>query len=321
MLQQKSIRTYKKTASESLTADNKIHFLVGNSSEVKATLSAAIRRGAVVLTRAWAAAFNYIEGIDEGQSKLLKDIYNSYYNSPIKLRDEIAEHNNVTWVRAFRFIFRLWESHVRGSFIDVVKAIKLYADIDINRITPKILFQIRNLSESVFTNVSSQSITTHVIDLFNEETQKEQYSELISALFPTGFTISIFDELEKEKVKNSIRSLTWETSYKLFTDVFSENSHYMTVHQAKGLEWDKVIVSVTPNAFDETDLNCVYSSPDLTKETPSNEFVRMYYVACSRAKDDLYIHIANKNDYDILTQSIVLFANATGQSISYDLVL
>ncbi|NBH83982.1 hypothetical protein D7X88_13475 [bacterium C-53] len=25
----------------------------------------------------------------------------------------------------------------------------------------------------------------------------------------------------------------------------------MTVHQAKGLEWDKVIISVTPNKFDK----------------------------------------------------------------------
>jgi DNA helicase-2/ATP-dependent DNA helicase PcrA len=43
------------------------------------------------------------------------------------------------------------------------------------------------------------------------------------------------------------RMLEFSTSIKLFEDVFSTDSSYMTVHQAKGLEWDKVIVSVEPN--------------------------------------------------------------------------
>ena len=97
-----------------------------------------LKSDGVVLTRAWASAFDYIQGVDESQAKLLKNIYNSYYNSPIQLRDEIVEHNNVTWVRAFRFIFSLWESYLNGSFIDVLKALKLYTTIDARKLTPKI---------------------------------------------------------------------------------------------------------------------------------------------------------------------------------------
>lgn len=103
----------------------KIHFLVGNSPEIYNIIKNILKNDGVVLTRAWAAAFDYIQGVDEAQAKLLKSIYNSYYNSPIQLRDEIAEHNNVTWVRAFRFIFNLWESYLNGSFIDVIQALKL----------------------------------------------------------------------------------------------------------------------------------------------------------------------------------------------------
>ena len=46
----------------------------------------------------------------------------------------------------------------------------------------------------------------------------------------------------------------------------------MTVHQAKGLEWDKVIVSVTPNRFDKIQITDIYSNPKLTNESPADEF-------------------------------------------------
>jgi len=42
----------------------------------------------------------------------------------------------------------------------------------------------------------------------------------------------------------------------------------MTVHQAKGLEWEKVIVSVTPNKFDKSNLQALYLAPKLLEEIP-----------------------------------------------------
>ena len=48
-----------------------------------------------------------------------------------------------------------------------------------------------------------------------------------------------------------------------------QTSKYMTVHQAKGLEWDKVIVSVTTNRFDKiqiTDINPMF--PDSLTYSP-----------------------------------------------------
>ena len=40
----------------------------------------------------------------------------------------------------------------------------------------------------------------------------------------------------------------------------------MTVHQAKGLEWDKVIVGVVPSRFDYTTLNDFWSNPKILEE-------------------------------------------------------
>lgn len=317
---QTSIRPYKDETEKTISESKKIHFLIGNTPSIQKVINHVIEDG-VVLTRAWAAAFAYIGGISEAQLKLLKSIYNSYYNSPIQLRDEIAEHNNVTWVRAFRSIFSLWEGYVSGSFIDVVRALKLYVDIDVRKLTPKVVFQIRKLSDSVFKGITDQSLTSQVIEVFNTEIRKAEYSDLSNALFEPDFSIPIFDELEKENLKAAVNALAWDTSYKLFSEVFSDNSKYMTVHQAKGLEWKKVIVSVTPNNFDKTNIVSLYSDPQLFNENPAEEFARMYYVACSRAKEDLYIHISSGCDADIIKTAIKSFVTKTGQMIDYEIIL
>lgn len=298
----------------------KIHFLMGNSAAIYSIIKNILKNNGVVLTRAWAAAFDYIQGVDDTQAKLLKSIYNSYYNSPIQLRDEIAEHNNVTWVRAFRFIFKLWESYINGSFIDVIQALKLYINIDVQKVTPNIIFQINRLSNNVFSNAHEQSYTCEIVEKFNSEIEKPDFTNLRETFLGFDFTIPLFDDLDNERLTTAVTGLFWGTSYKLFTEVFSENSKYMTVHQAKGLEWDKVIVSVTPNKFDKIKIADLYSKPQLMNENPADEFTRMYYVACSRAREDLYIHIPDECLISELQASIDAYIEKTGKNIAYEFI-
>lgn len=273
-----------------------------------------------MLTRAWAAAFDYIQGIDDEQTRLLKSIYNSYYNSPIQLRDEIAEHNNVTWVRAFRFIFGLWESYLNGSFVDVVQALKLYASVNVRTLTPKVLFQIRRLSDNIFSGITEQSCACDIINNFNAEIRKQDFAKLKETIFAPDFSVPIFTEFDNDKIVDAVKGLFWGTSYKLFAEVFSENSKYMTVHQAKGLEWNKVIVSVTPNKFDKIKIADIYCTPHLIDETPADEFTRMYYVACSRAKEDLYIHISDVGSIVKIRASLDEYIRKSGNNIAYEFV-
>lgn len=299
----------------------KIHFLIGNSVTIYSIIKNILKNNGVVLTRTWAAAFDYIQGVDEQQAKLLKSIYNSYYNSPIQLRDEIAEHNNVTWVRAFRFIFNLWESYLNGSFIDVIYALKLYATINVRNLTPKAIFQIKKLSSNVFGEVDEKSYTCEIIKKFNTEIAKPDFINLRKSFLGFDFTIPLFDDLDNERLTTAVTGLFWGTSYKLFTEVFSENSKYMTVHQAKGLEWDKVIVSVAPNKFDKIKIADLYSNPQLMNENPADEFTRMYYVACSRAKEDLYVHILDESLISKLQASINAYIDKTGKRIDYEFII
>ena len=85
----------------------------------------------------------------------------------------------------------------------------------------------------------------------SEEIDIGEFSILRDEIFAPQFSIPVFDSFDSEKLITAVSNLFWGTSYRLFTEVFSETSKYMTVHQAKGLEWDKVIVSVTPNRFDK----------------------------------------------------------------------
>lgn len=315
---QSSIKSYNNEEMKKIIEAKKIHFLIGESLENKKIISDVIEAGGVVLTRAWAAAFDYIQNIDDEQAKLLKSIYNSYVNTPIQLRDEIAEHNNVKWVRAFRFIFKLWESFENGSFIDMISALRIYLEIDISNITPKFIFQFNHMLGNVFKDVDNSSITCEVIQKFNNEISGVEYIDLKELFKESIAEIHVFDEQEREDLIKNVSSLKWDTSYKLFTEVFSENSKYMTAHQAKGLEWDKVIVSLTPTRRDRINISDVFSHPQLTDENSQNEFVRMYYVACSRAREDLYIHISSGCTKDIIKINLDEYIQNTGCKLEYE---
>ena len=315
---QNSIKKYDNKEIEKETESKKIHFILGESPENKRIIANVIENGGVVLTRAWAAAFDYIQNIDEGQAGLLKAIYNSYFNTPIQLRDEIVEHNNVKWVRAFRFIFNLWKSYENGSLVDMISALRIYLDIDAKHITPKFIFSFNRMLKSVFNEVEGSSITCEVIQMFNNQISRDEYVDL-KELFKEGINeISVFDEQDREDLTKNVSSLRWDTSYKLFTEVFSENSKYMTAHQAKGLEWDKVIVSLTPTRRDGINISDVFSQPQLTAESSSNEFVRMYYVACSRAREDLYIHLPSECSKDIIVSNLDAYIQKTNCTLQYE---
>ena len=68
------------TSLRNQTEAKKVHFIVGNSEEQMQLISQIISDGGVVLTRTWAAAFEYIQGITTEQVTTLRNIYNSYFS-------------------------------------------------------------------------------------------------------------------------------------------------------------------------------------------------------------------------------------------------
>jgi len=241
------------------------------------------------------------------QEKVLKKITNAYYPTSIDIRKDIAEHTRVTWVKAFKFIFRLWRGHTTGAFLEVLNALSLITEVDKEKIDVKILSQIKKLSQELFSKVSGnfENVTTvEIIEHLNQMLTCPEYADFAKLVLAGETSIRIFNELERDDIKENVALLTWGTSHRLFTEVFSEDSVYMTVHQAKGREWDKVVVSLEPNRFDKTSINGMFAKPSILHETPNDEFTRMYYVACSRAKKELFLHLKNPADVAILKTSL-----------------
>ncbi len=296
---QNSDKTYKNDEEKQIAESTKVHIISGHNTDCKQLISTVMDEGGVVLTRTWVAAFSYIQNISKEQELRLNTIYSSYYTSPVDIRNDIIQHNQVTWVRAFRFVFKLWNGYKTGALVEIVDALALVTNLDVKILTPKVLFQLKKLTEDVFKDISEASLTVTIIDDFCLKLFERDYDQLLLILGGKSFVIPIFDEEDRDEIKDNVPQLTWSTSYKLFTEVFSENSRYMTVHQAKGQEWEKVIVSLEPNSSrnrDNITLSGMFANPQLLNEENAQEFTRMYYVACSRAKRDLYIHLKNSSD-------------------------
>ena len=100
--------------------------------------------------------------------------------------------------------------------------------IDHNIITPKLIVHIKNLSERVFeglTDLTIDKTAVDIINIFNNKINEPQFSE-IHKVIGSGFRVKIFDENDKDDLITEVSRLNWQTSYKLFKEVFSTQSRY-----------------------------------------------------------------------------------------------
>lgn len=298
-LMQISVKLYENEEERKKSEKIPIHFIFGDSPETIEYINNLIQDEGVVLTRTWAAAFSYIKNIDKNQRECLKKIYNSYYNTTIDIRSDIVEHHRVKWVKAFGFIQLLYSASRSGSLIDVLHAIGLYSNIsNIKKkggIPPKTILLLRQFLNKVFESTTSDMLVVDVIQKFNQTLHSEEFQKLQKEVFEDDFTIQYVNDISDFDKKNveALNCITWDTAFKLFSETFTKNSKYMTVHQSKGLEWDTVVVAVNPTRNDKTSIESLFASPGIVGENNKDEFNRMYYVACSRAKKRLYIHLHN----------------------------
>ena len=300
-----------------------VHFLIGRTPSVSGAVRDVVDDGGVVLTRTWAAAFNYIEGLGDQQVGLLRTVYNSYFPTTIQLRDEIAgSSGRVSWVRAFKFMFALWEGFRSGSVNRIVLALESCLKVRREALSPVTIRDLVEVLGSVFSGLDERSerAAVEVYESCVRALRRATDSCLGSLLAPWVDPDPMFDENEQERRRDAIMQLSWRSAYKLFTEVFSEKSHYMTVHQAKGLEWGKVFVGVEPSQrMDKTNLGSVYQCSRILGDDVAAEFVRIYYVACSRAKDELYVHIpSGELTRELISSVLESYGTQSGYKIDYD---
>lgn len=115
----------------------------------------------------------------------------------------------MTWVKAFKCIFGLWDGYRTGAFIDVLKAFSIYVNIDHKKITPKSISLIKRLSGDLFVSLNEDTTdktTAHIIENFNALVIQELYSELMDVL-GTGFKIPVFDDVDRDDLKANVLSI------------------------------------------------------------------------------------------------------------------
>lgn len=325
VLKQTSIKPYENYEEKQKCEQIPVRFICGNSSEAMKQISALVQAGGVVLTRTWAAAFEYIQGIDAGQRIVLNKIYNHYFPTSIDIRADIVEHNRVAWVRAFRFIMLLRSAQKSGSLIDVLNAIDLYSPINYIKkngtFSAKVILKIRKLLDKTFEELTLNSLVSDIIGKFNSVLLSDEYKDLQESLFDTdSFALQYISDFD-EKIADQIKKITWDTASKLFSEVFSKDAKYMTVHQAKGLEWDTVVVAAMPTKHDGVSLTDMFNSPGILGENCIDEFVRIYYVACSRARKSLYIHIPDAQSLkSTIKQQIDLYVQDEKCFLKYEFI-
>ena len=97
---------------------------------------------------------------------------------------------------------------------------------------------------------------------------------------------------------NDFESFYKKTTYKdivLSIRLLKDESIHRTIHKAKGDEFDNVLV-VVKGKFGRKYVETRDLSFLLTPDLIANEDHRVYYVACSRAKENLLINVPELSD-------------------------
>lgn len=263
-------------------------------------LHSIIEKDSVILSRKWAEALKYISNLGEEQRKLLNDIINAYtFQFRRNLENEIQAKREA-WIESMIAITELEDAYKRKCIPSAFAVLEKYVNVS---------QLLRNFSEDNNKSLAQVIVYWENINRFISETKllKDLIFKINGMLQESGLTMKGYfrypvegDEDYVEGINKLIDKLDYSTAKKITEEIFSPNSKYMTIHKAKGAEFENVLINIEPAArLDSKEcvpLNIICKpvifngSNDLTNKS-YEEFTRIVYVAASRAKNKLYIHL------------------------------
>lgn len=252
-----------------------------------------------VLCRRWADAFEYITNIGDEQRKQLKAVHDYYrYTIDLDLTREF-DSSNINWINNVKIVVSIYNAIKLGNFGGIISQVSNIFDVDM----------VKN-NQRVKGNELIEIIK--FINLFKTFTDNMKYYDIIQSInkFIEGTSLKSYEKLElvdedndlyREKFHPFLNALELKTLKVMYEQVFTEDSKYLTIHKTKGKEYDSVLVNLVPvkkesawgdilNALE----NPIIFHKDISDEV--TEFVRLAYVAFSRARNDLYIHLKNNRE-------------------------
>ena len=279
--------------------NNKVIFVISDEQNIDVTNK--IDKNAVVLCRRWMDAFRYISEISEEQNIYLTNLHN-FYRYRID-RDLIKdfESDSINWISQVRMIVKLKEAVQNKDFNRIIFEMSKLFTLDLfdKEVKKHKTSEYRELQKFI-----------KIFDKFNDD---NTYEEMISILKNELDTVKLHRVYELELPQpgednyafgftNFLYKLNLKTLKKMVNEIFTENSRYVTIHRTKGKEYESVFVNLEPLG-DEDDLGSIVKvlcDPKILDDDMyiQSEFVRIAYVAFSRAINNLYIHI-DSNDANI----------------------
>ena len=248
-----------------------------------------------VLCRRWTDAFEYITNIEEEQRYYLKQVHDFYRYVIDRDLTKDFDNSNINWINNIKIIISTYKAIKLGNFAGILKELEKIFIIDILKIDKK-------------TKGGELKEILRFIEMFKTFNESDSYSDIVEKInnFIETTTLKHLDKLEnigedderfEEDFHPYLHKLNIKTMQVMFEEVFSEDSKYVTVHKTKGKEYDSVLVNLVPIKEERKLKNIlnVLENPNIfDKENDSAaEFVRIAYVAFSRAKNNLYIHLKN----------------------------
>lgn len=288
---------FKQECSKNKEQNEKIIFFIQKEKTASSPISECIEKDTKILCRKWAEAFNYIDDVSADQKKLINDIYNAYTYSANRDMAQEIENKREAWISSALDIAALEIAFDSKNIPAALKIFEKYIDIkDIFKDFKKDKLQnlkiIINVWENLFSNDLNDYNLKALISLINEKIKGlEGISILELFRYPNKE-----DEDYFEAVYKHVDNITYSCAKKIVLELFAETSKHMTIHKAKGKEFDSVLVNLEPfSRGDEKDFNpaSIFITPQIinTNNPVYEEYVRIAYVGCSRAKNKLYIHL------------------------------
>ena len=285
------------TCIKNINNNSKVKFVISGRQNIDVISS--IDKNAVVLCRRWADAFKYLTNLSYDQNKYLSKLHN-YYRYVLD-RDLIKdfENDNINWISQIRLVVKIKEAVESGDFASIVH--------EMNK-----LFKLNLFNKEVKTHNTKEYLELQkFINLFNNFSEEDTYYQIMNTIKTNLDKISLNKnaelELPSEGDDNYISNFT-DVLYKLelktlrimVNDIFTENSKFVTIHRTKGKEYESVFVNMEP-LRDEAELGGIVNvlcDPKIIddKMYKESEFVRIAYVAFSRAINNLYIYIDAYDD-------------------------
>ncbi len=263
-----------------------------------------------VLTRRWADVFLYLKNIPQQQRENIKQIH-SYWSYGVG-RDLFLdfEKGDAKWISQLIFISSILRALECHDFYSIVK--------ECNKI-----FDLTNL-ENGKTSLQEIKELFKFVENIKVIKKMKNYGNMIKEINrcarESGLTVGDEFEIADEswgdiyfKFYKYLNNLNLESIDLIVNKVFIKNGKYTSIHKTKGKEYGSVLtdfeVSDSINHYDIEMLEArglfddYNNNNDRVKSISEN--LRVIYVACSRAKENLYISIkGNREDFKFLEKEM-----------------